>query len=285
VIPFKGFMVGNGATDWDLDISPAFPEVVYNFNLIPQALLANYTKAGCHFYYNGVKPPSPNNTECNDLWNQINNLWKGLNWYDLFRKTYPTSPLVEATDDSSRIKTVEVGGEIKTYKSGFTFHEYVRWLKNAPAYAADQNQTTLGDYMTDYINRPDVRRSLNIPDSVQGWSMCSDEVGDNYHMQLEGSLFIYKILMQYGYKILFYSGDTDGAVPTLGTRRWMETLNLTIKEKWRPYITNGQVSGYLQRYEGLDFATVHGVGHMAPQWKREEVTNLITNWIHDLPIQ
>lgn len=36
-------MVGNGATDWDLDISPAFPEVVYNFNLIPQALLANYT--------------------------------------------------------------------------------------------------------------------------------------------------------------------------------------------------------------------------------------------------
>lgn len=174
---------------------------------------------------------------------------------------------------------------MKTYKSGFTFHEYVRWLKDVPAYGSAESQTTLGDYMTDYINRPDVRRSLNIPDSVQGWSMCSDEVGNNYHIQLEGSLFIYKILMQYGYKILFYSGDTDGAVPTLGTRRWMETLDLTIKEKWRPYITNGQVSGYLQRYEGLDFATVHGVGHMAPQWKREDVTNLITNWIHDLPIQ
>jgi carboxypeptidase C (cathepsin A) len=30
----KGFIVGNGATNWDLDISPAYPEVVYNFNII-----------------------------------------------------------------------------------------------------------------------------------------------------------------------------------------------------------------------------------------------------------
>jgi carboxypeptidase C (cathepsin A) len=31
----KGFLVGNGATDWDIDINPAYPEVVFNFNLIP----------------------------------------------------------------------------------------------------------------------------------------------------------------------------------------------------------------------------------------------------------
>jgi len=29
----------------------------------------------------------------------------------------------------------------------------------------------------------------------------------------------------------------------------------------------------------MDFATVHGVGHMAPQWAREPVTTMITNWI------
>ena len=33
---FKGFLVGNGATDWNVDINPAFPEVVFNFNLIPE---------------------------------------------------------------------------------------------------------------------------------------------------------------------------------------------------------------------------------------------------------
>jgi carboxypeptidase C (cathepsin A) len=30
-IKLEGFMVGNGATDWDYDVSPSFPEVVYNF--------------------------------------------------------------------------------------------------------------------------------------------------------------------------------------------------------------------------------------------------------------
>jgi len=151
-----------------------------------------------------------------------------------------------------------------------------------PLYQAAQ--PLLGTFLSDYVNRPDVRRALNIPDTVQGWSMCSSEVSNNYRLQLEASLWIYKILIPYNYKILFFSGDTDGAVPTYGTRRWIETLNLGIKEKWRSWSTDGQVSGYLERYNGIDFATIHGVGHMAPQWKRKDVTKLFTNWIHDLPI-
>lgn len=90
--------------------------------------------------------------------------------------------------------------------------------------------------------------------------------------------------MQYNYKILFFSGDTDGCVPTFGSRKWIEGLELPVKEKWRSWSTDGQVSGFLVRYEGMDFATIHGVGHMAPQWKRKDVTKLFTNWIHDEPI-
>ena len=87
--------------------------------------------------------------------------------------------------------------------------------------------------------------------------------------------------MQYNYKILFFSGDTDGCVPTFGSRKWIEGLELPVKEKWRSWSTDGQVSGFLVRYEGMDFATIHGVGHMAPQWKRKEVTKLFSNWIHN----
>jgi serine carboxypeptidase-like clade 1 len=54
--------------------------------------------------------------------------------------------------------------------------------------------------------------------------------------------------MQYDYKILFFSGDTDGAVPTYGSRRWIKKLNPTVIEQWRPWITDGQVSGYIIRY-------------------------------------
>jgi serine carboxypeptidase-like clade 1 len=77
--------------------------------------------------------------------------------------------------------------------------------------------------------------------------------------------------MLYGYKILFFSGDTDGAVPTYGTRRWLKMLNLDVKDAWRTWVTDDQVSGYIISYDGLDFATVHGVGHMAPQWSRKPV--------------
>ena len=34
----KGFMVGNGVTDYHVDVDPAFPPTVYNFNIILKEL-------------------------------------------------------------------------------------------------------------------------------------------------------------------------------------------------------------------------------------------------------
>lgn len=82
-------------------------------------------------------------------------------------------------------------------------------------------------------------------------------------------------------RILKYSGDTDGAVPTYGTKEWIKMLNWDVLEAWRPWYTNGQVSGYVTRYDGLDFVTVKGVGHMAPQWAREPVQTMILAWAHN----
>ncbi len=283
----KGFIVGNGATNWDFDVSPVFPDVVYNFNLIPSSLLDVYKSNGCINYFNDVHPPT-NSTVCTDAWNQINNLWQGLNWYDLFRKVVPDDGLLKMNAGSEdRTRKVMIDGHEKTYKAGYTFLEYAPWLsKIIPRHVLESSShPLLGDYLSDYANRPDVRQALNIPTWVPAWSECSDRVGNQWAYQYEGSFWIYKILQQYDYKILFYSGDTDGAVPTFGTRTWIEKLNLNVKKPWAPWFTDdNQVSGYLIRYFGMDFATVHGVGHMAPQWKRKDVTKLFTNWIHDLPI-
>ena len=80
--------------------------------------------------------------------------------------------------------------------------------------------------------------------------------------------------------MLIYSGDTDGCVPLYGSRMWVESLNWDVTSEWRPWMTNGQVSGYVEQRDGMDFVTIHGVGHMAPQWKREDTTNMIMAWIH-----
>jgi len=39
-------------------------------------------------------------------------------------------------------------------------------------------------------------------------------------------------------RIMFYSGDTDGALTTYGSRRWIQSLGWDITEKWRPWIGN-----------------------------------------------
>jgi hypothetical protein len=92
----KGYIVANGATNWDLDISPAFPEVVYNFNIINKDLLDTFEANDCHYYFNDVKVHD-NSKLCNDTWTEINNMAASLNWYDLYRKVYPDGGLLART--------------------------------------------------------------------------------------------------------------------------------------------------------------------------------------------
>ena len=109
-----------------------------------------------------------------------------------------------------------------------------------------------------------MRTALHIPDALPGYNQCDDFLYTNYTAFQEGSVWIYPILKAYGYKLMHYSGDTDGGVPLLGTRRWISSLDWTVTHPWRAWTTDKQVSGYVQDYENFRFATVHGVGHMAP---------------------
>jgi carboxypeptidase C (cathepsin A) len=68
--PLAGFIVGNGATNWDVDISPSFPSVVYNFNIIPKDLLDTFANNDCHYYFNDLKVYD-NSKLCNDTWDKI----------------------------------------------------------------------------------------------------------------------------------------------------------------------------------------------------------------------
>lgn len=80
--------------------------------------------------------------------------------------------------------------------------------------------------------------------------------------------------------MMFYSGDTDGVLPTYGSKQWIEELNWPKTSKYTMWKTNDQVSGFYQKYDGLDFVTVKGVGHMAPQWARQPMQEIVNKWIH-----
>jgi carboxypeptidase C (cathepsin A) len=134
----------------------------------------------------------------------------------------------------------------------------------------------------EWMNREDVREALNIPEDLDSWEQCNDNI--EYQVLPEASLWVYKVLKGQ-YRILFYSGTTDGAVPTNGSKDWIKNLNWKIQEKWRPYFYNDQFAGNIETREGnFTFATIHGTGHMAPQWKRPETYTLVFNWLFNKSI-
>ncbi len=112
-----------------------------------------------------------------------------------------------------------VGGVKKRYKKFFTSKDYSPWLY-------EENEGMLGALqmplhavntsgIADWLNRADVREILNIPTEAPAWQQCADNYP--YTKQANASLWIYPILRG-KYRILIYSGTTDGAVPTRGTK-------------------------------------------------------------------
>lgn len=110
--------------------------------------------------------------------------------------------------------------------------------------------------------------------------MCKGDF--NYTMFEKGSQWIYEELIGKGYRILKFSGDKDGVVPTIGTFGWLNEMNLKITDPWKKYFVKDDdyLAGYIQEYEGLTFATVHGAGHMVPQDQRARAFQLINNWVN-----
>ena len=88
-------------------------------------------------------------------------LKKNLNVYDLYRPVYDSTLRLK---DSIREGEVTINGEKRTYKRGFTHEEYTPWLKEK-----DFKSILLGEFMADYVNRPDVREAMHIPDTVKSW--------------------------------------------------------------------------------------------------------------------
>ena len=193
-----------------------------------------------------------------------------LNWYDLYRHNYdlPMSP-------ADRMGETIIDGEKRFYKRGMTQAEYTPFATQI--LNSESAQAVNGDFLTDYMNREDVRAAFNIPSKVQTWEQCSSTL--DYHVQDEASMWIYRVL-QGKARLMFYSGDTDGAITTYGSKRWIKELGWPVTDAWRPWYTNGQVSGYTESYDGLQFVTIKGVGHMAPQWARLPTTNMISAFIH-----
>ncbi|KAH9100877.1 hypothetical protein Ae201684P_007068 [Aphanomyces euteiches] len=70
-------------------------------------------------------------------------------------------------------------------------------------------------------------------------------------------------VLRAGLKALIYTGDADAVDNFIGTERWIQNLQLPVREKWESWFgPDKQLAGYSTRYTNLTFTTLKGAGQL-----------------------
>lgn len=245
-INLVGIMVGNGCTDWTVDTNPAFMKMAYSHVLVAGDIGQQLVNACDNFN-------EFNNYDCQNVTDEINYvLFNNLNIYDLYGTCYyhPNSQYDSFNDNQGKLRFLKDSGKLGLIPPCGAWYGIYSYLKN-----------------------PAVRQALNIPTTVQQWELCNniDYTSDYLH----GSLYTYNYIIRSKIRVLIYSGDTDGAVPTIGTREWINKLNLGYQKMYTQWYVNDQVAGFYENYNGLTLVTVKGAGHMVPQFKPPQAHHML----------
>lgn len=167
--------------------------------------------------------------------------------------------------------------------------------------------TQENDDMTKWLNRDDVRAALHVTeaptrvwprDPAIGWNYTQEYAAcnDNAKPGTKSMIDFYKYIVTKLQRTWVYSGDADPCITYEGTRTAVKRIGLEELDggSYRPWFYNhtgvdpklfwerppifginllingigAQMGGEVTNYEaGLTYATVHGSGHMVPQYK------------------
>ncbi|RXG71952.1 Lysosomal protective protein [Armadillidium vulgare] len=147
---------------------------------------------------------------------------------------------------------------------------------NAPANNSREPTCTDSSNLRNYLNSPETREALHIPSFVQDWVICSNEVNLHYLRTVYNSQPYLRTLHDNGIRGVLYNGDVDMACNFLGNQWDIEGLEFDEIEERRMWYVNGQIAGYVQKFELLDFVTIRGSGHMVPSDKPAEALHMIS---------
>ncbi|KAK2976940.1 hypothetical protein RJ640_018623 [Escallonia rubra] len=254
----QGYMLGNPGTDIHMDEN-ARVAYAHRVGLISDEYYQS-AKRSCRGEY---VSPDPNNAECIYYLQLIKECTGRVNIAQILEPQCSTSWGKRYDDYSKDILMPSQQEE--------------RWCR-------------YDNYVTCYVwaNDPTVREALHIRDGTKSeWRRCNESL--SYEEEIASVVEYHRLLSEKGYRVLIYSGDHDMVIPYVGTVAWINSLNLTIDDNWRPWFVDGQVAGFTERYTensiySLTFATVKGGGHTAPEYKPKECLAMVDRWFSFYPL-
>ncbi|KAK3244422.1 hypothetical protein CYMTET_45960 [Cymbomonas tetramitiformis] len=197
-------------------------------------------------------------TQCDDLEKKMESILSGLNPYSL-----DTPVCTEETARGGRMQRYFLLNKIK--KSG----------------ALGKYEPCESNYAEAYLNRADVQKAIHA--RPVEWEECNMAINVNWnqtdlsvHME---PFYRYLIDSAEDLHIVIYSGDDDSVCGTMGTQSWLYDLGYPIVEEWTPWKVNEQVAGFVTKFKGFNFVTVHTAGHEVPTYQPARALVLLKNYL------
>merc|ERR1712216_170600 len=104
------------------------------------------------------------------------------------------------------------------------------YMNTAGEYACGQERAS-----TTYLNLAAVMKAAHV--RLVGKDRFDFSTGLHYNKTAWSLLDEYKARLLPNFRILQFSGDADPCVPYVGTKRWIDSLDLPIVHPWQPWST------------------------------------------------
>lgn len=254
-INMKGLLVGNPVTDDDWYFRKnewSYLTTLYSHGLLPEQAYVNAYDA-CE--WQGFLSIS----NCDDQYNTPSRectkaVYSALNDY------LPYSD-IDPFDIYAPICHNSVDFDMGKYVS--QWHPLIRGLSyNFPTSANVTFYPCIDNYMTVYLNQPDVQQAIHANPTT--WDMYG-QIWYRNESALIMPLY-QRFLAETNWRILIFSGDVDSAVPYLGTQRWITCLQAPLVKDWQNWYFESQVAGAYTTYQGISLLSIKGCGHMVPYY-------------------
>ena len=222
---------------------------------------------------------------CTALLGKIRSFEVDINGYDAYRTCYQPSTLA----DGRRRQAVTIGDLIERIVDA---GESPRAALLAWARDIREKVPCINSVQgTAYLNLPEVKKALHVEDSPNTWAICG---GVNYKDDgvFSSMLAVHRWMMTHAKpKVLVYNGDVDPGCNYLWAEASVARFGRAVTKDWHPWVygesskVGEQLGGFVTEYDGdVNFATVHGAGHMSPQWRPMAVFNMLERFLTGKPI-
>lgn len=290
VIKFQGYMIGNGVTDYKFDGNALVP-FAHGMGLISNKMFED-ARINCKENYY-----EPSNDKCYQALENIDVAVDRLNIYDILEPCYHSPTTTNSAKNSSVPVSFKQLGQTdrpltvrkRIYGRAWPFRAPVRdgIIPSWPQIMAESKALGVpcinDEVATTWLNNDAVRKALHARPQAGSWDLCTSKLSYNHDA---GSMIpLHVNLTTQGYRALIFSGDHDMCVPFTGSQAWTSSLGYKIVDEWRPWLSKGQVAGYLEGYTNkFTFLTVKGSGHTVPEYKPQEALDFYSRWLAGIKI-